>query len=75
MDFGKGHEGLNLYKINGDKEEIYKAIDDLRNLGCEVWGTPIALEKSHKHWSVLIKVKVPEITEEEKKMIQERKIK
>jgi hypothetical protein len=59
-DFGKDHEGVNLYRINGTKEEIKKAIDDLAELGCEVW-QPYEFEKSHKHFSVLIKLQIPEI--------------
>jgi hypothetical protein len=66
MDFGKHQHDLNLLRINGSKEEIYEAIDDMKNLGCEIWGTPIALEKAHKHWSVLIKVKIPEVEESER---------
>lgn len=65
MDFGKGHEDLNLYRINGNKEEIYKAIDDMKNLGCEIFSI-VALEKAHKHWSVLIKIKIPEASEKKK---------
>ena len=64
-DFGKTDEGVNLYRINGSKDEIKKAIDDLINLGCEVW-QPYELEKSHKHFSVLIKVQIPEIKEKDK---------
>jgi hypothetical protein len=58
-DFGKTGEGLNLLRINGTKDEIKKAIDDLIKLGCEVW-QQYELEKSHKHYSVLIKVQIPE---------------
>jgi hypothetical protein len=63
-DFGRNEEGLNLFRINGSKAEIEKALQDLKNVGCEIWEDPIALEKAHKHWSVLIKIKVPEITGE-----------
>jgi hypothetical protein len=63
-DFGRNEEGLNLFRINGSKAEIEKALQDLKNVGCEIWEDPIALEKAHKHWSVLVKIKVPEITGE-----------
>jgi hypothetical protein len=63
-DFGRNEEGLNLFRINGSKAEIEKALQDLKNVGCEIWEEPIALEKAHKHWSVLVKIKVPEITGE-----------
>lgn len=59
-DFGKNQEGVNLYRINGTKDEIKKAIEDLQELGCEVWGT-YEFEKSHKHWSVLIKIQIPDV--------------
>lgn len=57
-DFGKDDNDVNLYRINGTKDEINKALTDLKNLGCEVW-EPYELEKSHKHWSVLVKVQIP----------------
>jgi hypothetical protein len=60
-DFGRNEEGLNLFRINGSKAEIEKALQDLKNVGCEIWEDPIALEKAHKHWSVLVKIKIPEI--------------
>lgn len=59
-DFGKNDNGLNLYRINGTKPEINKAIEDLKELGCEVW-QPYEFEKSHKHFSVLVKIQIPEI--------------
>ena len=62
-DFGKNEAGVNLYRINGTKDEISKVITDLRELGCEVW-EPFELEKAHKHFSVLLKVQIPEIKEE-----------
>jgi hypothetical protein len=61
-DFGKNADGVNLFRINGSKDEIKKAIEDLREVGCEVW-EPYELEKSHKHFSVLLKVQIPEIEE------------
>jgi hypothetical protein len=64
-DFGKNEEGLNLYRINGSKDEIAKAIQDLKDVGCEIWDDPYELEKSHKHWSILIRLKIPEIQEED----------
>jgi hypothetical protein len=62
-DFGKNEIGVNLYRINGTKDEIRKAIEDLIELGCEVW-QPYEWEKSHKHWSVLVKVQIPEIKDD-----------
>jgi hypothetical protein len=59
-DFGKNEQGVNLYRINGTKIEINKAIEDLQELGCEVW-QPYEYESSHKHFSVLVKVQIPEI--------------
>jgi hypothetical protein len=63
-DFGRNDEGLNLFRINGSKIEIEKALQDFKNVGCEIWEDPIALEKAHRHWSVLIKIKIPEIVGE-----------
>ena len=69
-DFGKNDQGVNLFRINGTKDEIKKAIDDLSELGCEVW-QPYELEKSHKHWSVLIKVQIPENADQNQERIQQ----
>ena len=63
-DFGRNEEGLNLFRINGNKAEIEKALQDFKNLGCEIWEDPIELEKVQKYWSVLIRIKMPEITGE-----------
>jgi len=63
-DFGKNEEGLNLFRINGSKAEIEKAFQDFQNLGCEIWDDPVELEKAHKHWSVLIRIKIPEIKDQ-----------
>ena len=62
-DFGKNEEGVNLFRINGSKDEIAKAIQDIKDLGCEVW-EPFELEQAHKHWSVLLKIHIPEEPEE-----------
>lgn len=58
-DFGKNKDGLNLLRINGTKEEIEKAITDIKNVGCEIYDA-LDYEKAHKHWSILIKIKIPE---------------
>lgn len=63
-DFGKNEEGLNLFRINGTKEEIEKAMFDMKNLGAEIWGEPYLFEKSHKHWSVLIRAQMPDFEAE-----------
>ena len=65
-DFGKDSEGINLYRINGSKDEIKKAILDLIELGCEIW-EPYELEKSFSQWSVLVKVQIPEVYKENQK--------
>lgn len=58
-DFGKDAEGVNIFRLNGTKEEIENAIADLKKIGCELWDDPIFFEKAHKHWSALIKVQIP----------------
>jgi hypothetical protein len=59
-DFGKDDNGVNLYRINGTMVEINNAIEEMKELGCEVW-QPYEFEKSHKHFSVLVKIQIPEI--------------
>jgi hypothetical protein len=64
-DFGKNKDGLNLLRINGTKEEIEKAIQNIKDVGCEVYEV-YDYEKAHKHWSVLIRIKIPEEDQAEK---------
>ncbi len=59
-DFGKNEDGLNLFRVNGTKAEIYDAIDKFLCLGCEIYDEPQELEKAHKQWSILLKMKIPE---------------
>jgi hypothetical protein len=66
-DFGKNQRGLNIFRINGTKEEIEKAITDMKNLGAEIWGEPYIFEKSHKHWSILIRVQMPDFDGEQER--------
>jgi hypothetical protein len=63
-DFGRNEEGLFLYRVNGDKKEINKYIDELKDIGCEFY-EPIELEETWKHYSVLLKIKFPADVEEE----------
>lgn len=59
-DFGRTNEGLYLFRINGTKLEIEKAIQDIKDLGCEVYDVPFEFEKAHLHWSVLLKIWLPD---------------
>ena len=54
VDFGKNKDGLNLYRINGTKEEIEDAIDRFSALGIEV-SEPYEFEKAHMQSSVLVR--------------------
>jgi hypothetical protein len=63
-DFGKNEQGLYLYRVNGDKKEIDKYIEELKDLGCEFY-EPIELEKTWKCYSVLLKLKFPADVEEQ----------
>lgn len=60
MGFGKGADGANLFRINGGKDEIEKAIQEIKDLGCELCNAPYEFEKAHKEWSVLVKFLIPE---------------
>lgn len=59
MNFGRVENNLFLFRINGNKAEIEKAIQELKDLGLELI-TKIEYEKSHKHLSVLVKFYIPE---------------
>lgn len=57
-DFGTDKKGITTYRINGKKDDLEEIIKEVRTLGCEFWEQPI-LEKTHKQWSVLLKVLLP----------------
>jgi hypothetical protein len=63
-DFGKTNDGLYLYRINGDRKEIEKYIEELKHLGCELYDET-ELERTWKQFSVLLKIKFPHKIEEE----------
>jgi hypothetical protein len=67
-DFGKNEEGVRTYRVNGEKVDLEKAIEELREVGWGFWAEP-KIEVSHKHWTVLLKIYNPkeyEDAEEEK---------
>lgn len=73
-DFGKNKDGLYLFRINGTKAEIQKAIQDIKDLGCEIHEEPIEFEKAYMQWSVLLKMWLPtEIEKEREKFRKEAK--
>jgi hypothetical protein len=63
-NFGKNEEGLNVIRINGTRKELDEAIQEIKDLGYEVYN-PIEIEKAHKEVSVLLKLLIPEIVEKE----------
>ena len=67
-DFGKNEEGLNLLRINGTKAEIEKAIQDIKDVGCDVYEI-FDYEKAHKHLSILIRIKIPEAAIKQEKEV------
>lgn len=74
-DFGKNEDGLYLFRINGTKLEIEKAIQDIKDLGCEIWGEPYELEKAYLQWSVLLKIWLPPSLEKEREINRQEQIK
>jgi hypothetical protein len=63
-NFGKNEDGLNVIRINGTRKELDEAIQEIKDLGYEVYN-PIEIEKAHKEVSVLLKLLIPEIVEKE----------
>jgi hypothetical protein len=58
-DFGKNSEGVHTYSINAtSKDEIYKMIDEVRELGFKFWETPNLTFKA-RTWHVLLKIYIP----------------
>ena len=57
--FGSNKEGVTTYRVNGELEDLVTIIDEAKNIGYAFFETPI-VEKSHKHYSVLLRLYVPE---------------
>jgi hypothetical protein len=58
-DFGVNSEGVHTYSINAtSKDEIYKMIDDVKELGFKFWNTPNLTYKA-KTWHVLLQIYIP----------------
>jgi len=56
---GRSKEGVYTFRINATlKDDIYKIIDESREMGWKFWDTP-NLIKVHKTWSVLLKIYDP----------------
>jgi hypothetical protein len=59
LDFGKNEEGVRTYRVNAtDKGDLEKIIDESKGMGWKFWTEPYP-EKSHKSWSVLLKMYDP----------------
>jgi hypothetical protein len=58
-DFGKDEEGVRTYRINGDKADLERIIQESADLGYEFWIEPV-IEKSWKTYTLLLKIYIPE---------------
>jgi hypothetical protein len=58
-DFGKDEEGVYTYRINGDKADLEKIIQESKDLGYEFWTEPV-IEKIWKNYTLLLKIYIPE---------------
>lgn len=58
-DFGKKSDGTNLMKIFGKEEEVKKAIERLKNEGCEVREPYEIEEKAHNHFTCIFRLRIP----------------
>jgi hypothetical protein len=64
-DFGINKENVRTYRINATtKDDIYKIIDEAREMGWKFFNTPNIL-KVHKTYSVLLQIYDPKDYPEE----------
>lgn len=52
------HEGVATYRICGSKEDLYKIIDECREMDAKFEDTPIINQAYRSQWSMLLKIKV-----------------
>lgn len=58
-DWGKNEEGVFTYRINATKkDDIHIIIAEAKEAGFKFWETP-SIIRSHKTWSVLLKLFIP----------------
>jgi hypothetical protein len=56
-DFGEIN-GVRTYRINGDKPDLEKIIDECRKLDAKFEDVP-EIHKTHRCYSLLLKIRVP----------------
>jgi hypothetical protein len=57
-DFGS-QDGIQVYRICGSKEDIYRVLDEARDMGHKFWDTPVINHVHNSQWTVLLKLKIP----------------
>lgn len=63
-DFGKDKDGIETYRLNGEKEDIERKVKEAREKGYEFVEEPI-IEKSFRAWTLLLRCYLPEEEEKE----------
>jgi len=51
--------GVQTYRINGDKEDLYKIIEECREMEARFQETPNMIPVRHGQWTMLLQLKIP----------------
>ena len=57
-DFGM-KDGVRTYSIQGDKADLYKIIDECREMDAKFDDTPNVVHVHRSLWSMVLKIKLP----------------
>jgi len=55
----KPQKGVQTYRINGSYEDLYKIIDELREVQAKFDQTPLIQKLRKGQWTMLLKIKLP----------------
>ena len=59
IGYFKERNGVRTYSVQGDKADIYKLIEELRQADAKFDDTPNIVHVHRSTWSVLLKIKMP----------------
>lgn len=55
----KPQKGVQTYRINGSYDDLYKIIDELREVNAKFDQTPLIQKLRKGQWTMLLKIKLP----------------
>ena len=56
-DFGD-RDGVKSYRVSGSKEDLYRVLDECREMDCRFDDTPILTHVRKGQWTMMLRIKV-----------------